>query len=275
MRRFQYEIGRALRETGQAIGVFHAYTLSAVSMLPFAASHTAPHASTDRIGLQSLEKPVFKEPCACVSRAGAVCLCVCWGALEGFGKSHTVGWVLAVSRHRPVMNLFDKHPWTSPDVFVAPSASVIGAVDINLKSSVMYGAVVRGDLSPVDIGAYTSIGDRAVVHTAETVEGSPEAKVVIGDYVQVGPSAVLQSCTVQSGAKIGAGAIVMEGALVEADAEVGAGAVVHSGRRVPSGELWEGNPATKTRDLTKTEIAAHQAGPCSAVARASCPVCRV
>lgn len=52
----------------------------------------------------------------------------------------------AVSKHRNVTNFFDKHPWTSPDVYVAPNATVIGAVDINLKSAVGYGAVVRGAL---------------------------------------------------------------------------------------------------------------------------------
>jgi hypothetical protein len=35
------------------------------------------------------------------------------------------------------MNLFDKHPWSSPDVFVAPNATVVGTVDINTKSAVM------------------------------------------------------------------------------------------------------------------------------------------
>ena len=50
----------------------------------------------------------------------------------------------AVSKHRSVSNLFELHPWTSPDAFVAPNATVIGDVSINLRSSVMYGAVVRG-----------------------------------------------------------------------------------------------------------------------------------
>ena len=63
------------------------------------------------------------------------------------------------------MNLYEKHPWTSPDVFVAPNATVVGSVDINSKSSVLYGAVVRGDQGKVDIGAYTTVKERAVIHT--------------------------------------------------------------------------------------------------------------
>jgi carbonic anhydrase/acetyltransferase-like protein (isoleucine patch superfamily) len=105
------------------------------------------------------------------------------------------------------MNLFEKHPWTSPDVFVAPNATVVGDVDINLKSSVMYGAVVRGmvcfrsllyqnvclpcdlragDFSKVNIGAYTTIGDRTVVYTSPQVEGAAPTFVDIGDYVTIG-----------------------------------------------------------------------------------------
>ena len=87
------------------------------------------------------------------------------------------------------MNLFDKHPWTSPDVFVAPNATVVGSVDINTKSAVMYGAVIRGDLGKVDIGGYTTIQDRALIHTSAAhggPEGSTGTGVKIGDYVIVG-----------------------------------------------------------------------------------------
>ena len=84
-------------------------------------------------------------------------------------------------------------------VFVAPNATVVGKVDINQSSSVWYGAVVRGDLNDVDIGAFTAIQDRAVVHTTKSVEGHVSAGTTIGNYVIVGPGAQLQSCTVEGG----------------------------------------------------------------------------
>lgn len=176
----------------------------------------------DRVGLRAMDKPSFKEP---------------------------------FSRHRAVMNLYEKHPTVENNVFVAPSASVIGHVEILHKSSVWYGAVVRGDLNPVEIGGFTAIQDRAVVHTAKSVEGRPAAVCRIGDHVTVGPGAVLQSCTVENACSIGAGAVVMEGALVETHSIVAPGAVVHPGRRIPSGQLWSGNPATFERNLSKEEMA--------------------
>lgn len=178
--------------------------------------------AVDRVGLRALEKPLFREPFA---------------------------------RHRPVMNLFDKHPAVSPDAFVAPNAAVIGAVTLGTRASVMYGAVLRGDLNDVSVGAFSSIGERATVHTSKSVEGHVAAGVSIGAHVVVGPGAMLQSCTIEDGASVGANAVVMEGALVEAAAQLAPGAVVHPGRRIPAGQLWAGNPAAYVRDLSKAELA--------------------
>lgn len=64
------------------------------------------------------------------------------------------------SRHRPVMNLFDKHPTVAVDAFVAPSASVIGKVMMLDKSSVWYGAVVRADRNKIKLGFCSNVQDR-------------------------------------------------------------------------------------------------------------------
>ena len=42
------------------------------------------------------------------------------------------------------MNIGDKVPFISSDTFVAPTATVIGDVKIGGKSSIWYGAVVKG-----------------------------------------------------------------------------------------------------------------------------------
>ena len=64
------------------------------------------------------------------------------------------------SRHRPVMNLFDKYPTVAVDAFVAPSASVIGKVMMLDKSSVWYGAVVRADRNKIKLGFCSNVQDR-------------------------------------------------------------------------------------------------------------------
>lgn len=50
-----------------------------------------------------------------------------------------------VSRHRTLMNVFDKAPIVDKEAFVAPSASVIGNVQIGRGSSIWYGCVLRGE----------------------------------------------------------------------------------------------------------------------------------
>lgn len=49
-----------------------------------------------------------------------------------------------LSRHRPMMSVYDKKPIAAIDVFVAPNASVIGQVLLMGEVSVWYGAVIRG-----------------------------------------------------------------------------------------------------------------------------------
>ncbi|KAL9253598.1 Gamma carbonic anhydrase 1, mitochondrial-like protein [Drosera capensis] len=50
-----------------------------------------------------------------------------------------------LSRHRTLMNVFDKVPAVDKDAFVAPSASVIGDVQIGAGSSIWYGCVWGGN----------------------------------------------------------------------------------------------------------------------------------
>lgn len=90
------------------------------------------------------------------------------------------------SKHRPVMNLYDLFPVVENDAFVAPNASVVGRVAIGSKSSVWYGAVIRGDLNTVTIGRCSAVKDRAVISTVKSVEGHVDANVFIGNHVSIG-----------------------------------------------------------------------------------------
>lgn len=158
------------------------------------------------------------------------------------------------SRHRQFMNLYDKRPTVSNDTFVAPNASVIGDVTIGDRSTVWYGAVIRGDVNKISIGANTNIQDRVVVHASkENDEGGFPTSTTIGDFVSVGHGAVLSSCVLESHCMVGPNAIVLDGALVESNCIVEAGSVVPPGRRIPSGQVWGGNPAAYVRDIQEEE----------------------
>ncbi|KAF2620253.1 hypothetical protein F2Q68_00040904 [Brassica cretica] len=73
-----------------------------------------------------------------------------------------------LSRHRTLMNVFDKAPIVDKEAFVAPSASVIGNVQIGRGSSIWYGCVLRGDVNTVSVGSGTNIQDNSLVHVAKS-----------------------------------------------------------------------------------------------------------
>ena len=137
------------------------------------------------------------------------------------------------------------HPRIHPSVFLAPTAVVIGNVEIGEEASVWFGAVLRGDEPEhvIRVGARTSIQDNCVIHV------SARGPTVIGPEVTVGHGAILESCTVGRGALIGMNAVVLQGATVGEQALVAAGAVVPDGGEVPARHLAAGTPARVKKEL--------------------------
>ncbi len=135
-------------------------------------------------------------------------------------------------------------------VFAADDAVIVGDVEIGERSSVWFGAVVRGDVNHVRIGARTNVQDHTVIHVTAGTHPT-----VVGDDVTLGHRVTLHGCTLRDRILIGIGAIVMDGAIVEEDAMVAAGALVPPGMVVPSGTLAIGAPARVKRQLTAAEVA--------------------
>lgn len=136
-----------------------------------------------------------------------------------------------------------------PTAFIAPGAVIVGDVAIGAESSVWFGAVLRGDLEPIRIGAGSNIQDLSVMHTDA---GFP---TIVGDRVTVGHRAIIHGAVIDDGCLIGMGSIVLTGARVGAGALVAAGAVVREGFEVPPGMLAAGVPARIVRDLDPDEKA--------------------
>lgn len=149
----------------------------------------------------------------------------------------------------PVLPYKNILPTLGRDVFVAPTASVIGDVVIGDESNIWFGVTIRGDVHEIRIGKRTNIQDGSVIHVTRHVSGT-----YIGDGVTVGHMALLHACTVGNNAFIGMGAIVLDEAVVEDGAMLAAGAMLTPGKRVPSGELWAGRPAKFMRKLTPEDL---------------------
>lgn len=151
--------------------------------------------------------------------------------------------------HALVLPYGSRAPRFAPGVFLAPTCSVVGEVELGPRVSVWYATVVRGDVNSIRIGAESNVQDGAVLHGT-----LGEWPVVIGERVSIGHQATLHGCVVEDGALIGIGARVLDGARIGAEALVAAGALVREGMQVPPRTLVVGVPGIVKRELTEREL---------------------
>jgi carbonic anhydrase/acetyltransferase-like protein (isoleucine patch superfamily) len=131
--------------------------------------------------------------------------------------------------------------------FVANNATLVGQISLQEGASIWYGAVLRGDVESISVGAYTNVQDGAILH------GDPGQPTVLEDHVTVGHRAVIHSAYIERGSLIGIGAIVLNGVRIGTGSIVGAGAVVS--KSVPPYSLWVGVPAKPLRTVSAAEAA--------------------
>ena len=141
-----------------------------------------------------------------------------------------------------------RRPEIAESAFVAPGAYIIGAVHLGEESSVWYGAVLRGDTEPIQIGARTNIQDGCVLHA------DPGYPATVGDECVVGHNAVVHGCEIGDGCLIGVSATLLNGAKIGEGSIVAAGALVPEGREFPVRSLVVGVPAKRVGDVKEEQI---------------------
>ena len=140
-------------------------------------------------------------------------------------------------------------PNLHPTAVVLRGAVVLGDVSLAAESSVFFGAVLRGDVNHIRIGARTNIQDRTVIHVS-----SQNHPTLVGEDVTIGHAAVVHGCVVGDRSLIGIGATVMDGCEIGEDCLVGAGALVTPGTVIPAGSLVLGQPGRVARSLRAQEL---------------------
>ncbi|MEU3254603.1 gamma carbonic anhydrase family protein [Streptomyces sp. NPDC006997] len=140
-----------------------------------------------------------------------------------------------------------REPKVDAEAFVAPTASVVGDVTLHAGASVWYGAVLRGDVERITVGASSNVQDNCTLHA------DPGFPVTVGARVSIGHNAVVHGATVEDDCLVGMGATVLNGAVIGAGSLVAAQALVPQGMRVPPGSLVAGVPAKVRRELTEEE----------------------
>jgi len=147
----------------------------------------------------------------------------------------------------PLYSLGPLSPQLGPAAWVAPSADLIGDVRLGARASVWFGAVLRGDNTPLMLGEETNFQDGALGHS------DPGVPLTIGARVTVGHQAILHGCSIGDDCLIGMGARILNGAVIESECIVGAGALITEGKHFERGSLIVGTPARVVRPVTEEE----------------------
>lgn len=146
-------------------------------------------------------------------------------------------------------------PKIDDSCFIAPSADIIGDVEIGEGSSVWFQTVIRGDVNYIRIGKRTNIQDGSVLHVTRSKPPMKGAPLILGDDITLGHRVTLHGCTLKSRILVGMGATILDGAVINDDSIVAAGALVTKDKVFPPKSLIQGSPAKAVRELTPEEIA--------------------
>jgi carbonic anhydrase/acetyltransferase-like protein (isoleucine patch superfamily) len=149
----------------------------------------------------------------------------------------------------PILPFGDHSPTIHPEAFISPQATIVGNVEIEAKSCVWPGAVIRGDQASVRIGQTTCIQDSVVIHAHHE-----ENPVIIGNKTVIGTASVLHGVYVADTVKIGEGCVIFDGATLGEGVMITSGSIIPSNVVIPPRSLNSGAPAAQVRELSRDEV---------------------
>jgi len=141
-------------------------------------------------------------------------------------------------------------PKVDAEAWVHDGAVLIGEVELAANVSIWPGAVLRGDMGVIRVGAFSNIQDGAVCHNTGGVSITE-----VGERCTIGHGAVLHGCRVGDDCLVGMGSIVMDNAVIGAGSMVAAGSVVPPGKIFPPGSVILGNPGRVVRQVRPSDTA--------------------
>jgi len=145
--------------------------------------------------------------------------------------------------------LGEKTPQIHETAYIAPTASVMGAVKLEDGASVWFGAVLRGDNDLIHVGKNSNVQDNSVLHT------DPGIPLKIGQDVTIGHRVMLHGCTIDDNTLIGIGATILNNAKIGKNCIIGAHALITEGKVIPDNSMVVGAPGKVIRTLTEPQIA--------------------
>ncbi|MCX8094731.1 MAG: gamma carbonic anhydrase family protein [Caldisericia bacterium] len=139
-------------------------------------------------------------------------------------------------------------PQIGKNSWISETATIIGNIKIGDNVGIWFGAILRGDVAPIEIGNNTNIQDNSVIHSEV---GYPTK---IGNGVTIGHNSIIHGCEIGDDTLIGMGAIILNGAKIGRNCIIGAGTVITEGKIIEDNSLVLGVPGKVVRKVTDEEI---------------------
>ena len=153
-----------------------------------------------------------------------------------------------------IRNLGDKTPNIAESAFISEAAYVVGDVEIGENSSVLPGAVIRGDTGKIKIGKNTAIEDNCVIHTGSPSSPTGIGNVTIGDGVIIGHGAVLNCRRIGNNVLIGMNSTILHDAEIGNFCIIGAGCLVRQGIKIPDKSFVTGVPGEVKGEISPQQL---------------------
>jgi carbonic anhydrase/acetyltransferase-like protein (isoleucine patch superfamily) len=142
----------------------------------------------------------------------------------------------------------DRVPVFATDAYVHPDATIIGDVVLEDGANVWPGAVLRGDVERIVLGAQTSFQDNSIAHA------DPSFPVTIGPGCIIGHGVIVHGATIGARCLIGMGSTLLNGCEIGDESIVGANSLVTQGKKFPPRSLIMGSPAKVVREVTDKDL---------------------
>lgn len=147
-----------------------------------------------------------------------------------------------------IISFMGKTPEIGDEVYIDPSARIIGDVILKRGCSIWPLSVLRADSERIVIEEGAAVLDKVLI------ESPAQSPVIVGRGALISHGAILHGCRVAEGALIGIGAIILDGAIVGTGSMIGAGSVVSPNTVIPPGSLVLGIPGKVIRPLSSDEM---------------------
>lgn len=143
----------------------------------------------------------------------------------------------------PIYEFNNRRPRIDEGSWIAPTAVIIGDVEIGTQCYIGFGAIIRGDFGPIRIGSRTLIEENAVIHTAYMT--------TIGSDVIIGHMAMIHDAVVQDNVLIGMKSMICEGAKIGEGSILAEQSLVRKNQKIPPGKIYAGSPAVFIKEVTE------------------------